>query len=193
MCARTHQSTKSIVALLHHVTVDRAFDNSWSFPEFPHFHSSVGVVESTFEQSKVVKSVTQRPWGLQIADLFLGNARAETALLKPTWKQAAQSHRALMPVDCFYEKGVYFSSPTKPILALACLVVQGDRGPAVVVLTRPPVPSVAQIHDRMPLVIPVNKAEEWLDLNVDYNHFNRYFTADFSLVGTKEPRVLLNS
>lgn len=197
MCARTHQTTKSLTTLLHYVKVDESPGINWSFPEFPHFHGQVAVVDSRAATSprsrKHIVSATQLPWGLTIGEMFIGNARAETALAKPTWNDAARNHRAIMPVDCFYEKGVYFSSPKKPILALACLVVRSDDGPSVVVLTRPAIHSVANINHRMPLVIPLAKAAAWLNLDNDFETFKPLISSEFSLVGTTKPRVLLDA
>jgi putative SOS response-associated peptidase YedK len=118
------------------------------------------------------------------------NARAESLLDKPAYKRAALSRRCLVPADGWYE---WQASPTekdakgKPRkqpffmrsaaggpIAFAGLY-EFWRDPAVhaddpsawlttyVIITTAAEPGLDVIHDRMPLVLPPDRWDDWLD------------------------------
>lgn len=110
------------------------------------------------------------------------NARAETAPDKPAFREAFRRRRCLLPADGFYEwetladgrKQPHFVfSPDGAPLALAGLWERwqppsddGERGRTVrscTVLTTAAAPAVADLHDRMPVILPPAAWERWLD------------------------------
>lgn len=106
------------------------------------------------------------------------NARAETVATKPSFRDAFQRHRLLVPVDGFYEwdrRGTtrvphYFTRADGEPIVLAGLYDRwrdwSDRdGPWLVtctVLTTTPGPDLDGIHDRMPVVVERGAHDLWL-------------------------------
>jgi putative SOS response-associated peptidase YedK len=105
------------------------------------------------------------------------NARAESVVDKPTFRQAYRRRRCLIPADGYYEwqttadsaKVPYFIHAGAP-LAFAGLWEtwrdphQLDAPPlrTCTILTTAAVESVRAIHDRMPLALPPDTWERWL-------------------------------
>jgi putative SOS response-associated peptidase YedK len=108
------------------------------------------------------------------------NARAETVTEKPSFKNAFVKRRCLVPADGFYEwkkeekhKVPYFifHSSKKP-MTLAGLWERWrpkestDETPYLhtfTIITTTPNEKMAQLHDRMPVIIPADGRELWLD------------------------------
>jgi putative SOS response-associated peptidase YedK len=95
------------------------------------------------------------------------NARAETLLDKPFFREAFRWRRALIPADGWYEwpkKGVdrsprYFSLKSGELFAIAGLWEPGNFA----MITCDPNPVVARFHDRMPAMLARDAEAEWLD------------------------------
>lgn len=105
------------------------------------------------------------------------NARAETALDSPAFGPALRSQRCVIPADAFYEwdrsvtpRQPYAIGPAQPgeMLALAG-IWSGDRDelPTVAILTTGPSDLVRPIHDRMPVILPLDALGAWLDPTSD--------------------------
>ncbi len=101
------------------------------------------------------------------------NARAETVLDKPFFREAFLWRRALIPADGWYEwpkKGAdkaprYFSLKTGELFAFAGLWEPGSFA----MITVEPNAVVARFHDRMPAVLPRDAEGEWLDPKTPLN------------------------
>ena len=105
------------------------------------------------------------------------NARLDGVAAKPAFREAWQRRRCLIPASGFYEwsepeggrKRPYFILPKdEPVLALAGLwerwrTPNGDRLETCVIVTTAANAQLAQIHDRMPLLIPRDAQALWLD------------------------------
>jgi putative SOS response-associated peptidase YedK len=111
------------------------------------------------------------------------NARAETAAEKPAFRQALASRRCLMPALGWYEwnrdgavKQPYFVTGTDGASLAMAAVWEfwrpptasgggGASGPIVTcaVLTTDAVGPLSGIHHRMPLLLPPQRWDEWLD------------------------------
>lgn len=123
-------------------------------------------------------------WGLVPSwakDVSVGNrmlnARVESLTDKPAFRKAAASRRCLVPADGWYEWATRLDSPTKQpffitpedgsVLAFAGLYEVWGRGEdrlyTCAVVTAPAVGALAEIHDRMPLVLPRDRWASWLD------------------------------
>lgn len=95
------------------------------------------------------------------------NARAETLLDKPFFREAFRWRRALVPADGWYEwpkKGAdrsprYFSLKSGELFAFPGLWEPGNFA----LITCEPNPAVARFHDRMPAVLARDAEAEWLD------------------------------
>lgn len=100
------------------------------------------------------------------------NARAEK-LLTGAWKAPAASRRVLVPATCFFEPGHRFALPDGGAFTMAGIAnvsrlsqpdpVLGDRVVSFAVVTRPVLPEFASIHDRLPLLVPREFRDDWLD------------------------------
>jgi len=143
------------------------------------------------EHQKPYRELSVVNWGLVPSwakDRKIGskmfNARVESLTEKAAFRTAFQRRRALIPADGWYEwmvtggtadsggnraaKQPYFMTPedgsvlafaglweiwgTKPDLLLTCTVI-----------TIPAVGELAEIHDRMPFVLPRERWDDWLD------------------------------
>jgi putative SOS response-associated peptidase YedK len=129
------------------------------------------------------KRVSLMRWGLVpswAADLSGGarmiNARSETAAAKPSFREALQTRRCLIPADAFYEwqRSTSAKQPfcievgDAEIFAFAGLWDSwlGPDGKAVetcTILTTTANEAIADVHDRMPVILPREKFESWLD------------------------------
>jgi len=105
------------------------------------------------------------------------NARAETLAEKPSFRNAYRRRRCLVLADGYYEwqrsgavKQPYFISfrDERPF-GMAGLWERwrdpgsGEALESCCIVTTAPAPSVAQVHDRMPVILPVAVHDEWLD------------------------------
>jgi putative SOS response-associated peptidase YedK len=116
------------------------------------------------------------------------NARAETVAEKPAFKASFRRKRCVIPADSFYEwqksptrgKIPYrFAHPKNPFLLLAGLWDQYE-GPigiiqGFVILTTAANRSMADVHDRMPVILSEDTAREWLTLHSDDQDFQKLF------------------
>ncbi len=109
------------------------------------------------------------------------NARSESADRKETFREAWKSHRCLIPASWYYEWEHLVNPATmrtrtgdKYLLQsrgsrwtwLAGLYrleeVRGLRYPAFVILTREAADNIRFIHDRMPVILPTETADDWI-------------------------------
>jgi putative SOS response-associated peptidase YedK len=104
------------------------------------------------------------------------NARSETVATSPLFGRAFAASRVLVPADGFFEwtkeagrrRAHYFQQPQGAPFAFAGIAVSPSAahppgGPAAVILTAKASPSVALIHDRMPLIVTRSDFETWLE------------------------------
>ena len=104
------------------------------------------------------------------------NARSETAAGKPAFRVAMRYRRCLLPADGFYEwkktpngkQPVYAQVDGGALFAFAGLWEswQSPEGQVVessVVLTCRPNEKLKSVHDRMPVILPKERYEQWLD------------------------------
>jgi putative SOS response-associated peptidase YedK len=135
------------------------------------------------DPDRTVRSIRVMRWGLVphwAKDPKIGsrlvNARAESAASKPAFRDAVARRRCLIPADGWYEwqrwgarKQPFFITPADGSgLALAGLWSTW-RGPdaaapplvSCAVLTTDAVGPLAEIHDRMPLILPSQAWQAW--------------------------------
>lgn len=111
-------------------------------------------------------------WGTQTVKGLVMNARSETLLEKSLWKGAADKRRCVMLADGFFEwetvgrkkLGHYFTlHGHKPFALAGVWFPATDQQPdRVVMVTCEPNPLVKRFHDRMPAMLSVQSAKEWL-------------------------------
>jgi putative SOS response-associated peptidase YedK len=104
------------------------------------------------------------------------NARGETVAEKPSFRSAVKSRRCLIPADGFYEwvrtdEGkqphfIHFSDGGP--FALAGLWERWNKGgggplDTCTIITTTPNDLIADLHDRMPVILPPGHFTEWLE------------------------------
>jgi putative SOS response-associated peptidase YedK len=107
---------------------------------------------------------------------LLINARAETALAKPAFRNAIRRRRCLIPADGYYEwqnaggqKRPYFISSRSgepfgfAALAETWLGPNGEELDTVAIVTAAAKPEMATLHHRVPVTIARDDFERWLD------------------------------
>ena len=103
------------------------------------------------------------------------NARSETVLAKPAFREAFQKRRCLIPAAGFYEwqaqgrtkQPFFFSDPQGQVLALAGLwetwrAPDGGLLRTCCILTTAANARVAPVHERMPLILAPRSWATWL-------------------------------
>lgn len=103
------------------------------------------------------------------------NARSETVAEKPSFRDAFKKRRLLIPVSGFYEwkkedgakQPFYISRKDGQPFSLAGLWERWDKGTnpleSCTILTTEPNSLLAPLHNRMPVVVPPENYELWLD------------------------------
>ena len=128
---------------------------------------------------KGIRSVFPMQWGFmdQNQKRTLFNARVETAGRKPTFRKAWLSHRCIIPASYYFEwehlkspdgkmkTGCkYAIQPTGDTATWLCGLYRIEDGyPVFVILTREPSAPLSRIHDRMPLMLPEEKIDDWIN------------------------------
>jgi len=107
------------------------------------------------------------------------NARAEQVATKPIWRGALRTSRCLVPANGWREfrgpagrKQPYHFHFDQKLFAFAGLTStwqspDGDRVDTFAIITTEANSSVVPIHNRMPLVVPVNLYDDWLSEGTD--------------------------
>lgn len=141
--------------------------------------------------TRTERSIRLMRWGLVphwAKDPSVGNrminTRAESAAEKPAFKSALRTRRCLLPADGWYEwrrdgkakQPYYMTSMDGSSLALAGIWstwrpkdAEAGEPPLVTcsILTTDAVGPLAEVHDRMPLVLPPAAWQRWLDPDRD--------------------------
>ena len=106
------------------------------------------------------------------------NARSETAAEKPSFKNPLKRRRCLVLADGFYEwrkvadgkQPYHIHLADRRPFAFAGLWERWDKGDAPLetctILTTSPADSIAHLHDRMPVILPRDGIDLWLDTSV---------------------------
>ncbi len=128
--------------------------------------------------SKGNKAVFAMKWGFNLpnSNQPLVNARVETAATKPTFAESWARRRCIIPASYYFEWKHYKTADGKTktgdkyliqpkgdsITWLCGLYRIEDDIPVFAILTREPSEELSQIHDRMPLILPESKIDDWI-------------------------------
>ena len=111
----------------------------------------------------------QMQWGFtqQYQKGLLINARAETVLSKPSFRDSMRHCRCVIPAAGFYEwnkakEQVSFRMPQSKILYMAGIWQPTAKEKQFTILTTSPNDSVSPVHDRMPLVLMPEEVMPWI-------------------------------
>lgn len=141
-----------------------------------------------------LKTVFPMQWGFKNPqhDSTVFNARVETAATKPTFRDAWKAHRCIVPAAYYFEwqhyktpdgktktGDKYAIQPAGTEMTWLCGLYRVDEGlPYFVILTRDPVGELAQIHDRMPMILPDTLVDEWINPDIDPESLAGYALTD---------------
>ena len=140
------------------------------------------------------KTVFPMQWGFQNPNhnSAVFNARTETAAQKPTFRDAWKSHRCIVPASYYFEwrhdrtpdgkrqsGDKYAIQPVNDDITWLCGLYRMEDGlPRFVILTRSPAGELAEIHDRMPFMLPKSHLDEWIDPDADPDRLLPYALND---------------
>jgi putative SOS response-associated peptidase YedK len=159
----------------------KIFGLEWD-PPSPRFNIGPNQIVPIFVLDDEPKTVaTEARWNLipafepgGLSSVLRTNARSEEVLTKPSYRDAIQRRRCLVPCDGFYEwehlQGGRvklpwaFELPERRPFTMAGLWERGNdaRPPTFTILTTRPNDLVARIHNRMPVMLPDDAAHRWI-------------------------------
>jgi putative SOS response-associated peptidase YedK len=174
MCGRyaTTRSDADLTLLFDAVDVTEHVAPSWNVaPTDP-----VPVVRVS--QRREARVLDTARWGLVppwAADLRgaarMINARAETAATSPAFAPSFAKRRCLVPADGWYEwvrtgksRQAYYMTPADggPIAFAGLWSVWGKEVLTCTIITTAALGGLAEVHDRMPLILPPERWSSWL-------------------------------
>ena len=166
----------------------QAEDESGEIEDRPRYNiaPTQPVITVRIEHGKKIRHLATMRWGLipsWAKDISIGtktlNARSETVTATPAFRESILTKRCLIPANGFYEwkamgsvKQPYcFEVGEGEIFAFAGLWDEwkspdGEIIESCTVLTTGPNSVVADLHDRMPVVVAPDKYDLWLDPDV---------------------------
>ena len=141
-----------------------------------------------------LRTVYPMRWGFKNPehDSTVFTARVETAGTKPTFKDAWKSHRCIIPASYYFEWEHYKDSrgkektgqkyaiqPNGSTVTYLCGLYRIENGyPVFVVLTREPSAELKMIHNRMPLILPANMINAWINPEANPDDILQYALTD---------------
>lgn len=112
-------------------------------------------------------------WGYSLADRQpIINARSETADSKPLFRDGMQQRRCLIPASHYFEwqrlANKKIKNAIRPVnskeMYMAGVYRIQNGFPEFVILTREPGESIRHIHDRMPVILPRDALNDWMNI-----------------------------
>lgn len=124
------------------------------------------------------------PWSKNLSEALRSqsqaiNARSETVHEKPTFRHAFRRNRCLIPASGYFEwatelgkyktkQPIYISHDEGRLLAFSGIYEKwisptGEERESVAIITRDAVNELATIHNRMPLFLPRDRWDAWMD------------------------------
>ena len=117
-------------------------------------------------------------WGFSLpkSNAPVVNARVETVSEKPLFSEHWHKHRCIIPASWYYEWNhfkdslgkirtgdKYLIQPSGSSLTLLCGLYRFEEElPVFTIITREPSKELSEIHDRMPLILPQDKIDDWI-------------------------------
>lgn len=160
----------------------RAFNAPGAWPDHKRYNIAPSQHAPVIIQDRSGRVCHAMRWGLVphwAKDPAIGanliNARSETAASKPAFRDAWRHRRCLVPATGFYEwakqgrskQPMSIHRPDSTPIAMAGLWArwEGQHDPleTFTILTRQAIPTIAAIHDRMPVLLDESSWDTWLD------------------------------
>lgn len=140
------------------------------------------------------RSAYPMKWGFSIpkSKTPIFNARVETVSSKELFSDAWEKHRCIIPASWYYEwehfntndgktktGSKYLIQPKGAMSTWLCGLYRYENDlPVFVILTREPAKEVLKIHDRMPLMMPSEKIDDWICPGSDPKSLLSYAVTD---------------
>lgn len=170
MCGRFTLTTTDLDGLARalRAELDPAFRRPWR----PRFNVAPGDAHVLLRNEAGRRWLREATFGFAVRPGELAiNARAETAAVKPTFREAWRSRRCAVPADGFYEwsgprghrRPSWLHRPDGRPILFAALWRPGKVGPPeFTLLTVEANADVRPIHDRMPAILDDGAVDDWL-------------------------------
>lgn len=140
-------------------------------------------------------------WGYSLDNgRLVINARSEEAAEKSLFRDGMAQRRCLVPAAHYYEwetvgkqKVKYAIQPSDSSVMYMAGIYRIENGaPVFSILTREPASSIAFIHDRMPVILPRDLMNDWLNPRYNANEVLRSAVLDVShtLAGPRQERLI---
>ena len=129
------------------------------------------------------KSIFPMKWGFTIRPNGspIVNARLETAAEKPSFQESWKRRRCIVPASWYFEwehlvssngktkvGQKYMIQPVGSTVTWLCGLYRFEADlPVFTILTREPNEELKRLHDRMPLILPKDKIDEWIHPETD--------------------------
>ncbi len=149
-----------------------------------------------------LRSTFPMKWGYTLPNTNkpLVNARVETAPTKPTFKESWARHRCIIPAAWYYEwdhfksadgktknGDKYLIQPANSNITCLCGLYRIEKDiPVFTVLTTTPTKELSIIHDRMPLILPEEYIDKWIDPNSKADDILQYALTDMIIEKAKD-------
>ena len=113
--------------------------------------------------------------------MLVFNTRSETAKEKELFVTSVDDRRCLIPASCYFEwkkldknkkeKYAFYAEDREPLYLAGLYIRTSDehRLPCFTILTQDAGKELKQIHPRMPVIVPPDRAEEWLSPDTDFH------------------------
>lgn len=171
MCGRFQLAVELDKILERYGILESDIDFSPQNEIFPS-NMSIAVIDEKGE-----KKLKMLKWGFSVSftKRLLINARSETVISKPTFRESFIHRRCLIPASGYYEwkkddeRSTKYRIYTKEkIFSLAAIYKafedsEGNKYEAYTILTRDANKNIIDIHKRMPVIIDKHHENIWLD------------------------------
>lgn len=130
------------------------------------------------------------------------NARVETVLTLNSYRSAIKRQRAIVPIDAFIEWQTvgkeklpwYIEGASQPLAVGAIWDVWNEEIFSCAIITQPASVTFAPIHDRMPVLLTLEQAKQWIEPMEDAaNLLDRFGHASVDLVERRVSRAVNNA
>lgn len=184
MCGRIGRFSKAAIDLIEEIGLDEFYQRFFliNAPTVGKFSYNVAPTEKlAYIRNKAgVNEAHEGRWGLEphwakSPDKAMGLwhlARSEGAADKPAFRDALRTSRCVVPVDGFYEwqkledgktkQPWYFYRADKQPVLLAGIYARHSWGDSFAILTTPANTLMANIHERMPVIVSPEDSARWL-------------------------------
>ena len=175
MCGRK-TLTKNIADIIDEMNIEcwEASDYKPNYNIAPTQQSTVLIQKKNKTTAKLMRWGIVPSWSKKPANTYkIFNARIETILEKPVFKNSMQKNRCVVLADGYYEwdqntsQPYYLYHPKNQIIPMAGLWTKWNQTNSkslfcYTVITAKPVEKISHIHNRMPAILSKNNIKNWL-------------------------------